>query len=82
MREEISLHDIYARFARIWADGVPIVDVSVLGAAIHAQGLELRQVSNDWLRGLDADWVHGETSQPFHDEVLNRRYRQILRLGL
>lgn len=77
MREQVTLDDVYRTFCRIWADGAPIVDEHSVAVAIEAQGLELGEVTDEWLRSLDPDWVHYRAHAPFHDAALNQRYRAL-----
>lgn len=77
MGERITLDDIYRRFCEIWADGAPIVDEHEVAVAIEAQGLELEEVTDEWLRALDSEWVHFRAHAPFRDAALNRRYRAL-----
>jgi hypothetical protein len=71
------MSDVYRRFMKIWADGVPIVDESLLAVAIDAQALSPGDVTDDWLRALDSDWVHFRGNQPFRDPLLNQRYLRL-----
>jgi hypothetical protein len=81
MAENIDPNDLeklYASFARIYADGKPIRGVFELVAAIHAAGLDPENVTENWLRALNEDWVHGESLLPFQDPVANRLYQRLL----
>ena len=78
MTESDDLEALYASFARMYADGKPIRGVFELVAAIHAAGLEPKNVSADWLRSLNRDWVYGEALLPFQDLAANRLYRKFL----
>jgi hypothetical protein len=72
-----ALDEVYARFARIWANSEPLVNVRALRAAIDALGVPPKDVSDDQLRSLNEDWVHGLSNRPFDDEALNRKYQRI-----
>jgi hypothetical protein len=73
-----DLEERYSWFARIYADGKPIRGIFELGAAIRAAGLEPANVTEDWLRALNRDWVHGESLLPFRDAAANRLYQRFL----
>lgn len=74
----MSESDVYRRFVSIWANGEPVRDAHQLGAAVRAAKLTFDQVTDDWLRSLSRDWVHGYTDAPFEDEQANRVYRREL----
>ncbi len=78
MHDDTTIEDVYARFARIWGNGLPLINRRALSAAISALGLGLGDVTDEWLRSLDDDWVHGRSDYPFHDDGLNRRYRHLI----
>lgn len=74
MAGDKALVDVYRRFERIWADSQTLVQPTALAAAIGASRVGLDDVTDDWLRALDRDWVYGHGNRPFRDEELNRRY--------
>ncbi len=76
-----ALEDLYASFARVYGDGKPIRGIRELLAAIHAAGLAPENVTEDWLKALNADWVYGESFMPFQDPAANRRYQRFLQGG-
>ncbi len=76
---EDQLKTLYASFAEIYADGIPIRRPVELVAAVRAAGLEPEAVTEDWLKALNEDWVYGQSILPFQDAVANRVYQQILR---
>ena len=76
---EDQLKTLYASFAEIYADGIPIRRPVELVAAVRAAGLEPEAVTKDWLKALNEDWVYGQSILPFQDAVANRLYQQILR---
>ena len=78
MTDSNDLEELYASFARIYADGKPIRGAFELVAAIRAAGLEPGNVNEEWLRSLNQDWVYGEALLPFQDVAANRLYRQFL----
>ncbi len=78
MNEE-QVKSVYASFAEIFADGMPIRRPAELVAAIRAAGLEPEAVTTEWLEVLNEDWVYGKSLLPFQDSLTNRLYRQILR---
>ena len=78
MTDPNDLQQLYATFARIYADGKPIRGVFELVAAIHAAGLEPENVTEDWLRALNGDWVYGESLLSFQDPAANRLYQRFL----
>jgi len=78
MTDSNDLEELYALFARIYADGKPIRGAFELVAAIRAAGLEPGNVNEEWLRSLNQDWVYGEALLPFQDVAANRLYRQFL----
>ena len=78
MNDRKELEELYATFARIFADGKPIRGVFELVAAIHAAGLEPENVTEDWLRALNGDWVYGDSLFPFQDPTANRLYQRFL----
>ena len=78
MTDNSELQELYASFARTYADGKPIRGAFELVAAIRAAGLEPEQVTEDWLKTLNRDWVYGESLLPFQDPAANRVYRRIL----
>jgi len=78
MTDPNDLQQLYATFARIYADGKPIRGVFELVAAIHAAGFEPENVTEDWLRALNGDWVYGESLLPFQDPAANRLYQRFL----
>lgn len=78
MNEE-QLNTLYASFAKVYADGMPIRRPIELVAAIRASGVDPEAVTTDWLKALNEDWVYGKSVLPFQDAVTNRLYQQILR---
>jgi|GEM_PF-1338333 len=78
MTDRNELEKLYASFARIYADGKPIRGAFELVAAIRAAGLEPEDVTEDWLRTLNRDWVYRESLAPFQDPIANRLYHRIL----
>jgi hypothetical protein len=76
---EDQLKSIYASFSGIYADGTPVRRPIELVAAIRAAGLEPEDVTTQWLKALNEDWVYGKSILPFQDAVTNRLYQQILR---
>jgi hypothetical protein len=78
MTNKNELEELYASFARIYGDGKPIRGAFELVAAIRAAGLEPDQVTEDWLKTLNRDWVYGESLLPFQDPAANRLYQRIL----
>ncbi len=78
MTDSNDLEALYARFARIYADGKPIRGAFELVAAIHAAGLKVETVTEDWLKALNEDWVYGESLLPFQDAAANRLYQRFL----
>ena len=78
MNDRKDLEELYATFARIFADGKPIRGVFELVAAINAAGLEPENVTEDWLRALNGDWVYGDSLVPFQDPKANRLYQRFL----
>jgi hypothetical protein len=78
MTDKNAVEELYASFARIYADGKPIRGVFELIAAIRATGLDLEEVTDEWLRGINADWVYGESLLPFQDPATNRLYQRFL----
>ena len=78
MNEE-KLQQLYASFASIYADGVPIRRPFELIAAVQAAGQDPETVTNAWLKTLDEDWVYGKAMLPFRDSGANQLYRQLLR---
>jgi len=76
---EDQLNALYASFAEIYADGLPIRRPIELVAAIRAAGLDPETVTREWLKALSDDWVYGKSILPFQDAVTNRLYQQILR---
>ena len=82
VRESMDpLEDLYALFARVYGDGKPIRGMLELVAAIQAAGLEPENVTEDWLKTLNADWVYGEALMPFQDPGANRLYQRFLQGG-
>ena len=81
MTDPNELEELYASFARVYGDGKPIRGILELVAAIHAAGLEPENVTEDWLKTLNDDWVYGESLMPFQDSVANRLYQRILKGG-
>lgn len=69
-------HEIYARFARIWADGEPVREPRELFAAMLAANVAPPDVTDEWLRSLSRAWVYGDSDAPFNDERANRDYRR------
>lgn len=78
MTDSNDLDALYASFARMYADGKPIRGVFELVAATQAAGLEPENVTEEWLRSLNRDWVYGEALVPFQDLATNRLYRRFL----
>ncbi len=78
MTDSSDIEELYASFARIYADGKPIRGAFELVAAIHAAGLEPENVTEEWLRSLNRDWVCGAALLPFQDLAANRLYRRFL----
>lgn len=76
---EDQLKSLYASFAKIYGDGLPIRPPIELVAAIRAAGLDPETVTTEWLKTLSQDWVYGKSILPFQDAVANRLYQQILR---
>jgi len=76
---EDDLKKLYASFARIYGDGKPVRGPLELVAAIRAAGLELQDVTEDWLKALNDDWVYGESILPFRDPAANRLYHRFLK---
>lgn len=81
MTDSSDLEKLHASFARIYGDGKPLRGVFELVAAIHAAGLEPENVTEDWLRALNEDWVYGEALLPFQDPTANRLYQRFLTRG-
>jgi hypothetical protein len=73
--------ELYASFARVYGDGKPIRGLLELVAAIHAAGLDPKDVTEDWLKALNDDWVYGESIVPFQDPAANRLYQRLLKGG-
>ena len=71
------LEDAYARFASIWANSEPLVNPRALRAALAALGVSPREVTDEQLRALNEDWVHGLSNRPFSDDTLNKKYQRI-----
>jgi hypothetical protein len=71
------LDALYVRFTRIWSNGKPVVGLHALAAMCAALGAYPNEISDEQLRALNEDWVHGESNRPFKDEELNRRYLRI-----
>jgi len=76
-----ALDNLYASFARVYGDGKPIRGLLELVAAIHAAGLDPENVTEDWLKALNDDWVYGESLMPFQDASANRLYQRCLKGG-
>jgi hypothetical protein len=73
------LSDIaYARFAELYADGLPVRSEDDFEAAVRAAGLEFDEVDDAWLRSLNVRWVYHQSDEPFADEQVNREYRRIV----
>lgn len=81
MTDSSDVQELYASFARIYGDGKPLRGVFELIAAIHAADLEPDDVTEDWLRTLNEDWVYGEALFPFQDSAANRLYQRFLTGG-
>lgn len=77
--KEDTLNELYASFADILADGIPIRQPIELVAAIHAAGVDPEIVTADWLKTLNRDWVYGRSMLPFQDAAANHLYQQLLR---
>ena len=73
-----TIDDVYQQFSEIWADGEPIRTRSELGAAVRAGKVDLSEITPDWLRGLDREWVYGRAEDPFADDRKNREYRRLV----
>lgn len=73
-----EIEELYARFARLWANSHPVRSAAELEAALRACGLEHEDASDDWLRSLSRDWVYHESDDPFTDAAANRAYRREL----
>jgi hypothetical protein len=69
---------VYARFAELWANSLPIRGEEDLDAAVHAAGLDYDEIDDGWLRSLSPRWVHFQTDEPFRDEIANREYRRLI----
>jgi hypothetical protein len=74
-----GIEDLYARFARIWANSHPVRSAPELEAAVRAAGRDHDSVDDEWLRSLSRDWVYHQAEDPFEDELDNRAYRRELR---
>ena len=72
-----SMEAAYARFARIWANSEPLVNPRALRAALAALGVSPSQVTDEQLRSLNDDRVHGLSNRPFRDDDLNKKYQRI-----
>jgi len=81
MTDSNELEELYASFARVYGDGKPIRGLLELVAAIHAAGLDPKNVTEDWLKALNDDWVYGESLMPFQDTTANRLYQRFLKGG-
>lgn len=77
MEDGNGLERTYRRFCAIWADSEPVRASHELAAALRAVGAE--EVEDEWLRGLNPDWVYGESAEPFDDDETNLNYRRELR---
>lgn len=71
------LQELYVRFCRIWGNSRPLVSARALAPVIAVLGVPPSEVSDEQLRALNADWVHGDAERPFYDEALNRKYQRI-----
>lgn len=74
-----GITDMYASFARVWANSHPIRSAAELEAAMRAAGLDYGDVTEDWLRTLNPGWVSHDAEDPFTDAATNRAYRRQLR---
>ncbi|MCZ7680596.1 MAG: hypothetical protein M5U28_18250 [Sandaracinaceae bacterium] len=77
MQTEVG-HDVYRRFAAIWANGEPVRSAREVGAMIRAAGKREADITDEWLRALPHAWVYGASDDPFPDERANRQYRREL----
>lgn len=78
MNEE-ELQQLYASFAKIYADGLPIRRPFELVAAVQAAGQDAETVTDAWLKTLNEDWVYGRAMVPFREPGANQLYRQLIR---
>jgi hypothetical protein len=74
-----GIDDLYARFARLWANSHPVRSAPELEAALRARGKSYAEADDAWLLSLSAAWVYHESEDPFDDEQDNRAYRRELR---
>jgi hypothetical protein len=73
-----TMDDVYRQFREMWADGEPTRTRSELTAAVRAANVEPAEITADWLRGLDREWVYGRGDDPFADDRKNREYRRLV----
>ena len=73
-----TIDDVYRQFREIWANSEPVREHGELAAAVRAAGLEPQEITPDWLRGLDREWVYGHGEAPFADDLKNREYRRLV----
>jgi hypothetical protein len=73
-----DLDDVYRQFREIWSDSEPVRSRSEVAAALRAADVEPPEITVDWLRGLDREWVYGRGEDPFADDLKNREYRRLL----
>jgi hypothetical protein len=73
-----TLDDVYQQFHDIWADSEPLRTRSELAAAVRAAKVEPAEITADWIKGLDREWVYGRGEDPFADDRKNREYRRLV----
>jgi len=81
MTNKNEIEELYASFARMYANGTPIRGPFELVAAIRAAGLDPGTVTDEWLESLNRDWVYGDSFVPFQDAAANRLYHRFLTGG-
>ncbi len=69
----------YRRFRSMYANSKPIRGQHSFEAAVRAANWPFDDVSDEFLRSLDTDWVHGLNDTPFSSAESNRRYRRLVR---